>query len=225
MSVVPRRTTVPRLWPDSTIVCCGAGPSLSAADILYAKANGAKILAVNNAIELCRGYADVLYAADASWWKRQAQVHKGNLAQRLYGFDIGARDHRDDIDVLVRTGQTGLDTRPWALRSGGHSGYSAINLAFHFGPRMIVLLGYDMSPEIASDGTTQHHFVGGDHPDGSHPPYERWIGGYAELTRALAQQNVLLVNSSRRTEISGVPRIPLNRVFGVGAYAHTAAHV
>jgi hypothetical protein len=66
------------------------------------------------------------------------------------------------LQLLQVSGQPGLDLRPGWVRTGGHSGYTAINLAVHLGATRIVLLGYDMmaSPQGA------HHFFGA-HPDGS----------------------------------------------------------
>jgi hypothetical protein len=48
------------------------------------------------------------------------------------------------VKTLRLTGATGLEDDPGRLRHGSNSGYQAINLAYHFGAKRIVLLGMDM---------------------------------------------------------------------------------
>jgi hypothetical protein len=131
----------------------------------------------------------------------------------------------DTVTRLPRTGQTGLERTPPGLRSGGHSGYAAIGLAYHWLAEQgllpgatLALLGYDMQP-APPDGNGSapvHHFFG-EHPDGSHPRYPQWIGLYCELKRELAQDGVRLVNCSRATALR-IPRLEpealLREVFG-----------
>jgi hypothetical protein len=51
---------VPKLWPGSTVVCLGTGPSLTAEDVEAVRGR-AKVIAINNAHALAP-WADVLYA-------------------------------------------------------------------------------------------------------------------------------------------------------------------
>lgn len=187
---------VPRLWPGSTIVCVGTGPSLIAADLATCR-GGAHVLVVNDAYRLAL-WADVLLAVDAKWW----DWHRG--APEFQGLKYTLQRHETPwpgVVVLRATGQAGLDTDPSGLRTGGHGGYAAINLAYHLGASKIVLLGYDLC--AASDG--QHHYFG-EHPDRTHPNYDVRRAAYASLYVALAERCVALVNASRVTTIPDVPR-------------------
>jgi hypothetical protein len=197
--------SVPRLWAGQVVVCAGSGPSLTAADLDRVRAAGVPLIVVNEAYRLAP-WADVLYAADAKWWKWHQAVPDADLPARCYTVHRDAVAYRPAVQVLQWNGHTGLSQDPRAVRLGGHSGYQAINLAALGGARRIVLLGYDMQPAL--DGT--HHFHG-DHPDGTHVTYLLRIGNFASLTLELAAIGVALVNASRATAIpaSIIPRQPL----------------
>lgn len=197
---------VPWLFPDSTIVCVGSGPSLVPADILRAACAGAVILAINSAYLACPSVLpDVLYAPDAQWWGWHPAAL--DLPCLKFAFQQEAAIY-PQLTILGRTGYDGLDTDPRYLRSGGHSGYAAINLAVHLGAKRIVLLGYDHRP--AADGA--HHFAGGDHPDGSHVPYDVHLAVYDTLVAPLAALNIMIVNASRVTTITAFPCATLAEV-------------
>lgn len=202
---------VPCCWPGATIVCIGGGPSLTPADAATCHGH-ARVIAVNDAYRMVP-WADVLFAADLKWWgwhPDAAAVFPG-LKYRLPPADDTLPS---SVVMLGRTGQLGLETDPRALRSGGHSGYAAINLAAHLvGPRgKIVLLGYDLQP--ASNGV--HHWFG-DHPDRSHPRYARWRDVYSSLLAPLAACGITIVNASRVTAITAIPRVSLEQALVVEA--------
>jgi hypothetical protein len=192
---------VPRLFPGSTVVCGGSGPSALASDVLFARESGATILAVNSAFELCAPYPDVLFAADAKWWGWHPEAVA--LPSLKFGFHP---TNTPGVKTLDWSLGTGIDPDPARLRGGGHSGYAAINLAVHLGARRIVLLGYDLLP--GEQG--QHHFHA-DHPDRSHLHYAARSAIYATLQEPLAALKVTLVNASRRTAIEDVLRLPLKQ--------------
>lgn len=188
-----------------TIVCLGTGPSLCAEDVDRCR-DRAAVIAINDAYQLAP-WADVLYAPDAQWW--QWHPDAVNFAGKKYGFSIEIRDVSPDITLLQRSGVDGIDDRPTHLRSGGHSGWQAINLARHLvgAGGTIVLLGYDM--QATSRGT--HHFFG-EHPNGSHVPYERWLARYRDLPALLAARGISIVNATRTTAIEGIDRVTLTDV-------------
>ena len=198
---------VPRRYPGATILCAASGPSLTVADL--AACADFPCVAVNDTYQLHPAPA-AIFAADPKWWARMSGARVRNTLK--YCLSPTWVDGADGIRVLVRTGQRGLERDPTGLRSGGHSGYAAINLAYHLGAATIVLLGYDMQP--AEDDT--HHWFGA-HPDGSHPRYQQWAGLYATLTEALASEGVRLINATRRTAIPYVPQVALEEVLADAA--------
>lgn len=173
--------TVPKLWPGSTMVCIATGPSLTQAQV-DAVRDKARVIVVNDAYRLAP-WADVLYAADAKWWKWHKNVP--GFAGRKYSIDptqiVG-------IDTLRNSGETGLCLGPHGLRTGHNSGYQAINLAVHLGAKRIILLGYDMQ-----GARNKQHFFG-KHPDGSQPPFAACLKDFATLVGPLAAAGVEIVN-------------------------------
>ena len=181
---------MPRLWPESLIVCLGTGPSLTRADV--ARVQGQRVIAINNAYQVAP-WADVLYACDAKWWR----WHHGapGFVGRKYTLAPGLRDY-PEVAAVTNTGTLGLETDPRGLRTGHNSGYQAINLAVHLGARTIVLLGYDMQGD--------HYF--GRHPDGTKPPFNRCLAAFETLVDPLAALGVTVINCTRRTALTTFPQ-------------------
>lgn len=171
---------------------------------------GARLVVVNDAYRLA-SWADVLYAADAKWWKWHQDVPDEALPARKYTLQRTAIAYRPSVELLNWDGQAALTENPAYVRLGGHSGYQAINVAVHLGAARIVLLGYDM--QAAVDGRQHFH---GDHPDGTHPKYLYRIGTFKSLQLALALRGIPLVNASRATAIpaSIIPRQSLEVALG-----------
>ena len=187
-------TRVPRLWPESTFVCLGCGPSLIPADVEACRGR-ARVLAVNDAWRLAP-WADVLYACDARWWRH----YQGVPAFHGLKFGLEPVIYRD-VQTLQDTGPEGLEVEPTGLRTGRNSGYQAINLAVHLGARRILLLGYDMQ----RTGGAAHFF--GEHPEGLRQPspFETFLAAFPTLLGPLATLRIDLVNCSRHTALTSVP--------------------
>jgi hypothetical protein len=210
-------TRVERLWPDSTIVCIGSGPSLTPEDVNAcgeARSIGPRgidarpgerwhrvcVIAINNAWQLAP-WAQVLYACDAKWygWNSGVPTFRG----LKYSIDPQSAKW-PGVQVLQNTGPLGLELEPTGLRTGKNSGFQAINLAVHLGASRILLLGYDMSP--APDGRDHWH---GSHPDGQIPPFAAMLATFPSLVAPLAALNIQVVNCSRRTALDVFPKARL----------------
>lgn len=189
---------VPRLWPASTIVCLGGGPSLTAEDVEACRGR-AQVIAINDAYRLAP-WADVLYAADAKWWKWHTGVP--SFTGLKYSLQPTAAQW-PGVQVLQNTGERGLEVDPRGLRTGRNSGFQAMNLAVHLGARRIVLLGYDMQRA----GRQEHWF--GDHPDRGHSPYGTFVPAFATLLEPLRALGVEVLNCSRVSALTCFLRSPL----------------
>ena len=194
--------SVPCLWPDSTIVCLGSGPSLTLADV--ERIRPAHVIAVNDAINFAP-WAPVLYAADWKWWEWYPHWL---TTEGLHRFTTSPamRTGWPAVTSLYAT-PTGLSLRRTCLATGGSGGYAAVNLAVLLGARRIFLLGYDMMPGPQGE----HHFFG-EHRDGSHLAYAARLRPWPELVEAVHEQGVELVNLSRRTALP-VPHRAFDDVF------------
>ncbi len=177
---------------------------------MQVRAAGARVIVVNDAYRLAP-WADVLYAADAKWWKWHQDVPDDAMPARKYTVQRTAIAYRPSVELLNWDGQAALTENPAYVRLGGHSGYQAVNVALHLGAARIVLLGYDM--QAAVDGRQHFH---GAHPDGTHLKYLYRIGTFKSLQLALATIGIPLVNASRATAIpaSIIPRQSLEVALG-----------
>lgn len=205
---LPPVAPVPRLWPESTIVCLGTGPSLTQADVDLCRGR-AHVIAVNDAYTLAP-WADVLYAADYKWWRAHdgvPQFQGRKFSIMPYGHESPQQEYAD-IHILRNTGVRGLEQQPNALRTGLNSGYQAINLAFHLGAKRIVLLGYDMG--VGADG--RRHFFG-DHPAGKGlqltSRFQEFLANFPTLVEPLDAAGVTVWNATRTTALLVFPRVTI----------------
>ena len=195
--------TVPRLWPGSTIVCLGGGPSLTPEDVAYVREKDVRVVAVNDAYRLAP-WADVVYASDGAWW----HAHRAVLALPALKYSIewsGNECLPPGVLKLRASGHGGIETDPSAIRTGHNSGAAAINLAVHLGATRILLLGYDLS----KTGGRSHWF--GDHPPSlrRESPYGRFAEMFHQQLPQLSELGVDVVNCSRHTALTCIPRMPL----------------
>ena len=197
----PPPPVVPRLCPGGTVVCIGTGPSLTRDDVDYVRGK-ATVIAINDAYKLAP-WADVLYGCDSRWWLWNSKRGALAFAGLKFALDPAARRY-PGVQVLRKTGETGIETNPSGLRAGRNSGYQAINLAVHLGATRILLLGYDMR------GDPQHgdHFFGA-HPDGSKPPFAICLKRFETLVDPLAKLGVEIVNCTPTTKLVCFPRMAL----------------
>lgn len=195
---------VPVLWPGETVVCLGSGPSLAQTDVDACRGR-ARVIAIKDAVRLAP-WADALYGAGAdaggdTWWKR-------------YGPSLTFTGLRYCLDpkaaawasVLVPGPAQGLTSDPGQLATGGHSGYSAINLALHLGARRIVLLGYDLQ----ATGGQDHFFGSHQHGhSGRMLPFGLFQYHFPSIVPAIEARGVTVVNASRATALGLFPRMPI----------------
>ena len=193
---------VPKLWPQSTMVCVASGPSLTAEDVETCR-DRARMIVINNNYQLAP-WADVLYAADAKWW----DWHQGvpSFAGFKYSLMADARKW-SGVKVLQNAGSKGLELKPTGLRTGRNSGYHAINLAVHLGAARILLLGYDM--KTGPKGEQHWHE---DHPRKTVPPFTSFLECFKSLVGPLHSLGIEIVNCSRTTALTCFPRKALTDV-------------
>lgn len=216
---MPAPVPVPCRWPGGTILCVAPGPSLTADDLAIARTVDVPILVVNDAI-FHAPQATILFAADLRWW----QWHAQDVAD-FQGWKYCTQRNVVTVDSTVgvlqyRRQASGLSADPSLVYTGGHGGFQAFNLAAHLvgDGGTIVLLGYDMQPGVAPDGsgTVWHHAGGREHPNRSHPRYTRWLGAYTAAYHACRARGMTVINATRATAITVFPRLPLAQAFTDG---------
>jgi len=197
---------VPPEWAGETAFLLAGGPSLRGfdANLLH----GRRVIAINNSWELAP-WAAVLYFCDMKWWT----WHGDQVSLEFKGRYIVTPAFTDSRVKTVRlTGSTGLETDPAGLRSGHNSGYQAINLAYHFGVRRIVLLGYDMG--LGPNGETHHHEG---HPRMSaehvqHNIEKSMLPKFPSLAEALVKTDVEVINATPGSALTCWPYRPIEEL-------------
>lgn len=188
-------------WTVRPAVVVASGPSFNdaqAAEIGAARAaDRVRVIAVNDNWRRVPA-ADLVYACDGRWVRhnRPAIVAAGFAGEQWTQDEGAARAF--GLCRVRHVRRPGLTRTACTVHGGGNSGYQAINLAYLFGARRIVLVGFDMQPT----GGELHWF--GRHPTPEmdrRMPFAHWLGQFADLARDLAAEGVDTINATRETAL------------------------
>jgi hypothetical protein len=186
------------MFPGSTIVCIGGGPSLTQEDV--DACFGWPCIAIKEAIQLAP-WASVLYSSDARWFNYAKREH-------AQAWCLETTVNPAFAAPLQNTGELGLETNATGLRTGRSSGYAAINLAAHLGASRIVLLGYDYKP-----GPTGQRNWFGDRPASywrAMPPYDDSIMRcWPSIVQPLEALGIEVVNATPGSALTMFPQMSL----------------
>ena len=174
--------TVPSMWRRRTVAVLASGSSMSAAVAEIVRSAGVPAIAVNNTFRLAP-WADILYAADADWWRCNPD------AADFAGIKVSV-SAVPGVNRLRNSGPEGFDANPRNLRTGGNSAYQAVHLAMHTGARRILLCGVDMG------GPHWHEPHGKPLRATSAVDFARWIARFEKLSAPARQIGTEIVNCS-----------------------------
>lgn len=171
---------IPREWEGETVAVLASGPSMSQAVADRVRASGVPAIAVNSTFRLAP-WADILYAADESWWTSTPGSRK---------FD-GLKVSCSKVPGVLRlrnAGRIGYSDDADCVHTYGNSGAQAIQVAAKAGASRILLYGFDMR-------TGHWH---GDHPfplrRTSEASYDAWTADMQVLADALAARSIEVSN-------------------------------
>jgi hypothetical protein len=113
-------------------------------------------------------------------------------------------DH-PQVKTVILSKQQGLEKDPRGLAHGSNSGYQAINLAFHFGVKKIILIGYDM--QLDKSGMSHWH-TDGDRPAHAmqHVMKTSFLPNFPSLAEALTEEGIRVYNASPDSALTVFPR-------------------
>jgi hypothetical protein len=202
---------VPRDWAGETAVVVATGPCLTEEDVTYCRGK-ARVIVVNNAYQLAP-WADCMYATDAQFWHwhRGAPDYTGPKWSMEHSQWGNYRERYPDVQRLRNTGPSGLEHEPTGLKNGRNSGFAAVNLAYHYGAKRIVLIGFTMQ----SIGGKSHYF--GEHPNRQRSPYRQFRERFATLVKPLHKVGVEVINCSRQSVLECFPKRDLRQTLAVAA--------
>lgn len=194
-------------WRNEAIVCIATGPSLTAEQIdavhtarIYDRC---KVIAINEAAlpqykPLAAPWADMLYAADRTWWQ--------HYRPEFYGYRISGEPvegvKTTPLKCLQRNEPMSRD--PEQVVSGGHSGFQALGLALALGASKVILLGYDCGgPKRNAHMNRPDHFK-------RDVNMAQWITVYNRVPKEWP--GVPVYNCSPISRITAFPKVPLEDV-------------
>lgn len=199
------------------IVCVASGPSLTAEQgFLISTASDWKVIAINTTWQRVP-MADVIYACDQNWWKRYHMDVAAKARGECWTQDRWAA-HKYGLHHVQAYDRPGLSREVGVIHSGGNSGYQALNLAYLFGAREIILVGYDFQRTY---GMSHWH---GDHPLGMGPVPDGngqyivsgsmdsigdWVDRMQQMAADLEVADVRVSNASIETALPWFERVDL----------------
>lgn len=192
-----------RQWEGETVGVIASGPSLERwqCDALTERH---RTIAVNSSFQWAPRAAAV-YGCDGSWWQR---YHQEVPEQSQKWTQDKAAAARLGLLHVSGTNGKGLNTRTAHVNTGQNSGYQAIGLAYQFGAKRIILIGFDMK----KTGGKAHFF--GDHPQGlrNAEGVERWVVHFGRLAKDLEHEGIEVLNCTIDTALECFTRADLRDV-------------
>lgn len=173
---------VPCIYPNETAVLFATGPSLTKEVIEMVRpyhTNGkVRTFGCNDTYSVI-DFLDVHYACDEQWWNYHGVKVLQTLPKNCHMWTQDRRSHNkyhiNHIDGEPEVGLWVADRKK--IHYGSNSGFQQLNLAYHYGIRKFLLVGYNMGP-INGKG----HFFG-DHPSEIRrvSPFDRFIENYNKI--------------------------------------------
>ena len=190
----------------SKIAIFAPGPSLTEEDTQKVMAAGWFTIAIGDAY-LKNPMTDLLYHCDARWWRYYKGVEDFYGCQRVSLEDV---PELPKVKQIIRSRlRLGLELVPPYIVTGGNSGYQTINLAVHYKPKEILLLGYDMKKSLNGD-----YNVRGDHPKAikGSTKFSVFQQKFTHLVEPLDKLGIKVYNCTRDTDLHCFPKRRLEDV-------------
>ena len=190
-------------WSGQTCVICASGSSLTQRQLPMVA--DVKRLVVNNTWEIFPE-ADVLYACDFLWWKINYDRVAMNFAGQLWTQDRASAERWPRIKCLRNEARPGLGQA--GIRTNGNGGAGAINLAYLFGCRRILLLGFDM--KLGPNGERHWH---ADHPKPlvQNQTFEEWRHKFQAIAKDLKAAKCEVINCTPGSALEAFPRSTIEK--------------
>jgi hypothetical protein len=173
----------------NTCVVLASGPSLTTEQVDHVRrAVGIKSIVVNSTYETFPE-ADVLYGGDFLWWKANYLDVRKHFKGECWTQDRTSAD-RYGLRWVKGVNRDGLSLKDF-IHLNGNSGMQAVNLAYLWGFRRILLLGFDM--RLGPKGEKHWH---ADHPAPlvQAQVFSEWVHKGAKLAAGLKAAGCEVIN-------------------------------
>lgn len=186
-------------WSGETAVILASGPSLTLDQVALVEQANVKTIATNSTWRIAD--VDVLFAVDYLFFKVCLPEFKAAKRRAAVWTQDRSAAERWGLNWVRQDSRPGLGNP--GLRTNGNSGMGAINLAYLFGARRILLVGMDM--KLGADGAKHWH---ADHPKPlvQGLVFSDWLHKGRDLVKGLKSAGVEVVNCSIDTALECFPR-------------------
>lgn len=204
-------------WDGEICTILGGGATMSL-EIARTVRDRCRVIAVNNQgigfvnasgrkHQAIAPWADILYAADRTWWYNNKQEAEHFIGMKVTVMPNGFHDFSsvvEDTKILGNGGPVGFDDRPTHIRTGFNSGYQAMHVAAHLGVRRILLCGFDMHAQKG-----EHWF--GDHKwrPGYKSRYKLFMEAFDSVAPEYAKRGIEVLNCTPDSALKCFPNVPL----------------
>lgn len=226
--------TAPRMWADAECWIIGGGASMPRmfgvpetvirevqtqqlsfsvyADYM-APLHTRHVIATNVAFKL-GDWVSVLYFPDKQFWLANREPLR--KFHNLKITDVGAMPPRYatehcNIKKMKRDNAGGICEQPDMIKWNRNAGGGAINLAYHFGARRVLLLGFDM----CADRTGKTHWHAGEtsykHPSPQRT-YDRFLKLFPFIARDAKRLGLEILNVTDNSRLDMFPKVKLKEV-------------
>jgi hypothetical protein len=194
---------VPEIYQGRTAALLATGPTLFDEHIEqikpYHDSGQLVVFGCNDAYKIC-DFIDVFYACDPKWWDANPESYALEMPKWTQDTNL-ARRRNKGIKWIRGQGGNGLCLKKHQIYYGGNSGFQMLNLAYHYGVRHFILLGYTMT---VPKGFEQHFF--GTHPKGlnqSKNSYRSFVGAYQKIQPDIKK---MIVNCTPQSHLGNIFR-------------------
>lgn len=205
-----RAWKVPRIWPDSIVYILGGGVSLKGENLSLI--HNERVIGANDAF-LLGDWVDVCWFGDARWyeWNKDKLL---NFAGLKICCCPGLK--AKGIKVIGRNGNRseGITTNPYHISWNRCTGSSAINLAYLFGAKTIVLLGFDMKQTDGKDNWHDNHKIKNPSSNIPNSPYNRYLKSFIAIKQDAEKLGVKIINATVDSAITQFEKKCLEEVIG-----------
>lgn len=190
----------------NTAVILASGYSLTQEQIDAARHSGHHTIVVNTTYRSMLD-ATTLYAGDFLWWKVNVADVRARFKGKLVTQDNTAAARWPFVTRVRGSTRDGLGQN--VIHTNGNSGMQALNLAYLWGFKRIVLLGFDM--QLGPNGEKHHH---SDHPKPmvQGQTFYEWLHKAEKVARDLKSTDCEVLNATPESAMKCFPLVDWKEV-------------
>ena len=198
---------VPRIWDSAKpVFVFGGGPSIKGND--YSGLSHYRSIAANSSFKIGK-WIDVCLFGDFGWWDHfGGRENTRSFPGLIVSCNPAKVFHIIPRVVQVNRGKhVGIDTKTNYIAWNYNTGFAAINLAYHFGARTIVLIGFDMKADGKEKNWHKDYHVDGVRPKPVKGMWKRYMSCVPAIQKDAERLGVTILNAAPNSAILRWPKV------------------